>query len=409
MTDRDELTIALEGFLNGELKRMIFSNPRTREHDIKMTVRPLILRGALKFQVEEFTEKQAFQKNMDREEALPYLINKLETHYRNAEADSEAGSMNILIGKKGTVTVKRKRKMGYKQPASAPDTVPAGAPCALSQESLERILNHNRKKNYLLPEGVPVPFLTELGVMTPEGKVVRSRYDKFRQINRFLEFIEDILPGLDKSRENTIIDFGCGKSYLTFAMYYYLKELKGIPIQVVGLDLKEDVIALCNRLSTKFGFENLHFYHGDIAGYEGVDHVDMVVTLHACDTATDYALAKAVRWGAKVILSVPCCQHELNRQISNEMLKPVLGYGLLKERMSALITDGIRARLLEQAGYKTQILEFIDMEHTPKNIMIRAVKQGKPEKGGDRELQRMLKELQAEPALYRLLNDEDVE
>ena len=175
---------------------------------------------------------------------------------------------------------------------------------------------------------------------------------------------------------------------------------------MVGLDLKKDVIALCNRLSEKFGCENLHFYHGDIAGYEGATHVDMVVTLHACDTATDYAMAKAVRWGADVILSVPCCQHELNSQISNGLLQPVLGYGLLKERMSALITDGIRAQLLEQCGYKTQILEFIDMEHTPKNIMIRAVKQGKPKKDEGLELQKLREELHVEPTLYRLLREE---
>lgn len=401
MTDKkEELAEALDCFLNGELERMIFSNPRSREHYIKMTVRPLILKGALKFQVEEFTEKQAFQKNMDRDEAAAYLQKQLKELYRNAEAVSRLGTMNILVGKKGTVTVKKKMKMAPGQ-SGAPE-VPG---TVIPEELAERLSGHNRKKNYVLQEGVPVPFLAELGVMTPEGRVVKSRYDKFRQINRFLEFIEDILPRLDKNRTNTIIDFGCGKSYLTFAMYYYLKELKGYPIQVVGLDLKKDVIALCNRLSEKFGFDGLHFYHGDIAGYEGVSHVDMVVTLHACDTATDYAMAKAVRWGADVILSVPCCQHELNKQIGNELLSPVLEYGLIKERMSALLTDGIRAGLLEQAGYRTQILEFIDMEHTPKNIMIRAVKQGKPKKD-DGKLQRMMEELHVEPTLYRLLKEE---
>lgn len=239
-----------------------------------------------------------------------------------------------------------------------------------------------------------------------EGKVVKSRYDKFRQINRFLEFIEDVLPNLDPNRTNTIIDFGCGKSYLTFAMYYYLHVLKKYSIRVIGLDLKKDVIALCNRLSKKFGFENLTFLHGDIAGYEGVDQVDMVVTLHACDTATDYALAKAVKWGAKVILSVPCCQHEINKQIQNDLLSPVLQYGLLKERMSALLTDGIRGQLLEMAGYRTQILEFIDMEHTPKNIMIRAIRQGKKADGA--ALETMMKELHVKPTLYGLLVGEEV-
>ena len=221
-----------------------------------------------------------------------------------------------------------------------------------------------------------MPFLVDLGVMNKEGKVHTHSYDKFKQINRFLEFIEDILPSLQKDREVTILDFGCGKSYLTFAMYYYLKELKGYDVNIIGLDLKEDVIKKCSGLARKYGYEKLHFLQGDIADYEGVNKVDMVVTLHACDKATDYALAKAVEWDAEVILSVPCCQHELNYRIQNDLLEPVLKYGILKERMSALITDGIRAELLESEGYHTQILEFIDMEHTPKNLLIRAVKTG---------------------------------
>ena len=206
-------------------------------------------------------------------------------------------------------------------------------------------------KQYILKEGVPVPFLIDLGVMNEQGKIIHARYDKFRQINRFLEFIEDILPRLSRDREITILDFGCGKSYLTFAMYYYLRELKGYDVNIIGLDLKTDVIEKCNSLALRYGYEKLHFYHGDIADYEGVSCVDMVVTLHACDTATDYALAKAVEWGAEVILSVPCCQHEVNKQIKNEMLEPVLRYGILKERMSALITDAVRADLLESKGY----------------------------------------------------------
>ena len=242
--------------------------------------------------------------------------------------------------------------------------------------------------------------------MTKDGKIVNSRYDKFRQINRFLEFIEDILPKLDRSRESVILDFGCGKSYLTFAMYYYLKELKGYPVRIIGLDLKKDVIEKCNGLAVKYGYEKLAFYTGDIASFEGVDQVDMVVTLHACDTATDFALEKAVRWGAKVILSVPCCQHELNGQMENELLEPVLQYGIIRERMAALFTDALRARILECCGYRVQILEFIDMEHTPKNLLIRAVKQGGPRKDRE-ELQAVLDFLHAEPTLYRLLMEQD--
>ena len=243
-----------------------------------------------------------------------------------------------------------------------------------------------------------------LGVQTADGKIVKSRFDKFRQINRFLEFIEDILPQLAKDKEVTILDFGCGKSYLTFAMYYYLHELKGYDIRIIGLDLKKDVIRLCNELSEKYGYEKLKFLEGNIADYTGVDEVDMVVTLHACDTATDFALAKAVGWNAKVILSVPCCQHELNGQIQSDMLAPVLKYGLIKERMAALITDALRAEYLEGEGYDAQILEFIDMEHTPKNILIRAVKTGK-KKENKEEIKNCEKQLHVSPMLGRLLED----
>lgn len=395
---KEELQAALSRFLTADLERMIFSNPRSREHFLKLMVRPVLLRGTLHFQIEEFTEKQAFQKNLTREPALEYLMSQLETLYRNGEAVSAFGTLTILIGKKGTVTLKERKAASEKNPEkktaermTAPGTV---------------LLTHNRIKKYVLPEGTPVPFLVDLGVMTAEGRVVKAKYDKFRQINRFLEFIEDILPRLSRERTNTIIDFGCGKSYLTFAMYYYLKEVKGYSIRVIGLDLKKDVIALCGRLAEKFGFTDLTFLHGDIAHFEGVEQVDMVVTLHACDTATDYAMAKAVHWGAKVILSVPCCQHELNGQIENELLAPILGYGLLKERMAALMTDGIRAQLLEAAGYRTQVLEFIDMEHTPKNIMIRAVYQGKEKETA--ELWQLMSQLHADPTLYRLLKDDGI-
>ena len=224
-----------------------------------------------------------------------------------------------------------------------------------------------------------------------------------RQINRFLEFVEDIREELPKDREVTILDFGCGKSYLTFALYYYLKVLHGLDIRIIGLDLKEDVIEHCDALARDYGYDKLKFLTGDIASYTGEDRVDMVVTLHACDTATDFALEKAVRWGAKVILSVPCCQHELNRQIHQEVLEPVLKYGLIRERMAALVTDALRAGVLEEQGYEVQILEFIDMEHTPKNILIRAVKGSR--KGKSPELKACMEFLGVDPTLKRLLDD----
>jgi SAM-dependent methyltransferase len=201
-----------------------------------------------------------------------------------------------------------------------------------------------------------------------------------------------------------MIDFGCGKSYLTFAIYYYLHEIRGYDLRIIGLDLKEDVIEHCNLLAQHFGYDKLQFLTGDIADYEGVDQVDLVVTLHACDTATDYALAKAVSWNAKAILSVPCCQHELNRQMHSEILQPVLKYGLIKERMAALITDGLRASLLEEAGYKVQVLEFIDMEHTPKNILLRAVRESEAKTVRGKSLQECMEFLSVHPTLSRLLS-----
>ena len=244
------------------------------------------------------------------------------------------------------------------------------------------------------------------GVQTPDGRVTRARFDKFRQINRYLEFIEDVIDELPKDRTIRIIDFGCGKSYLTFAMYYYLHELQHRDIQVTGLDLKTDVIRHCNELAEKLGYDRLKFERGDISTYEGTDVADMVVTLHACDLATDYALDKAVKWGARVILAVPCCQHELNRQIKCDPLKPVLKYGIIKERVAALLTDALRANLLEQQGYETQILEFIDMEHTPKNLLIRAVKKNgmRPKKSADIGTVEEL--LHVAPTLEKLLNNE---
>ncbi|GAE09421.1 conserved hypothetical protein [Paenibacillus sp. JCM 10914] len=235
-------------------------------------------------------------------------------------------------------------------------------------------LSHNRKKTYILEEGEPIAFLVELGIMSEEGKVFARKYDKFKQINRFLEMVEDVLPHLPADRPLTIVDFGCGKSYLTFALYHYLAVKQRRQLQVVGLDLKADVIEHCSILAQKMHYDHLRFLVGDIADYNELDQVDMVVTLHACDTATDAALEKAVRWGASVILSVPCCQHELFSQVDSPVMEPLLSHGILKERFSALATDGIRAKLLDLMGYRTQLLEFIDMEHTPKNILIRAVK-----------------------------------
>lgn len=342
----------LSDILNIEFVQAVLSNPRKKEGILKVKVRPIEKKGNLLFQLESFTKTQAFHENLDPISARDRLLEYME-EFRQMQVSTVHMNYTVLVSKKGKVTIQKKASKGSVRPVE---------------------LSHNRSKKYILEEGIPVPFLQDLGVMTKDGKIVHSRFDKFRQINRFLEFIEDILPKLEKDREITILDFGCGKSYLTFAMYYYLHVLKEYDIRIIGLDLKSDVIHHCNELSRKYGYDKLEFLVGDIADYEGVREVDMVVTLHACDTATDYALYKAVKWHASVILSVPCCQHELNRKMQCETLSGAFQYGLIKERTAALMTDAMRGQLLEMKGYKTQLLEFIDMEHTPKNILIRGVK-----------------------------------
>lgn len=371
----------LSDILNIEFVQAVLSNPRKKEGILKVKVRPIEKKGNLFFQLESFTKTQAFHENLDPISARDRLLEYME-EFRQMQASTVHMNYTVLVSKKGKVTIQKKASKGSVRPVE---------------------LSHNRSKKYILEEGIPVPFLQDLGVMTKDGKIVHSRFDKFRQINRFLEFIEDILPKLEKDREITILDFGCGKSYLTFAMYYYLHELKKYDIRVIGLDLKKDVIERCSRLAEKYGYEKLSFLVGDIADYDGVEDVDMVVTLHACDTATDYALAKAVGWNAKVILSVPCCQHELNGQIKSGTLAPVMDYGLLKERFAALVTDGLRAKYLESAGYDTQVLEFIDMEHTPKNILLRAVKTGKINPEARKEIEECEAFLNAKPTICKLL------
>lgn len=379
--------------LNETLIRVILSNPSSKDGVIKICARPMLKNKSLLFQIEEYTKTQVFHKNLTAGDAGSYLTSKLSSDtssqtasFKNALVETQSFTANVLVSKKGTITIKKKMNTSAKQPKIS--------------------LSHNRKKKYILEEGIPVPFLIDLGVMTQNGNIVNAHYDKFRQINRFLEYIEDILPSLPTGRELRILDFGCGKSYLTFAIYYYLKVLKGYPVRITGLDLKEDVIRHCNELAVKYGYDKLEFLCGDIAYYDGCSQVDMVVTLHACDTATDYALAKAVGWGAKVILSVPCCQHELNKQMKNDLLSPVLHYGILKERMAALMTDGLRAQILEANGYRTQILEFIDMAHTPKNLLIRAVYNGHCA-DNKAQINDLLAAFDVNPTLYRLLCKKD--
>ncbi len=364
----EELREKLMPFLSDRLCQITVSGPREKDGIFKIKIRPLLLKGEIVFQKTAYKGTQVFHENLSGEELLEELLHEMQGNFRQLAAESLDGSLTVLVSKKGKVTAKYKENQK-------------------NAVKMRPELYHNRVKQYILKEGIPVPFLVDLGIQTREGAIVRAKYDKFKQINRYLEFVEDVLPVLKGEGAIHIIDFGCGKSYLTFALYYYLHELQKLDVMITGLDLKTDVIHNCNRLAQSYGYDRLQFVQGDIKNFTGSDQVDMVVTLHACDTATDYAIEKAVGWGAKVIFTVPCCQHEVNGQIQNKLLHPVLKYGLLKERLSAILTDAIRANLLEEAGYDTQVLEFIEMEHTPKNILIRAVRrQEKREDSGISEL-----------------------
>ena len=381
-----ELEKLLNELINEKLYQIVLSNPRTSD-DVsakKIKIRPVMLKNELEYQKTSYVGTKVLHTNHSKEQVITQVLDSIQNDFKQMLLENVEGTVTVLVSKKGKMTIKRSQ----------------------ARKEAAPVLLHNREKKYLLEPGTVVPFLVDLGVQTKEGKIVNSKYDKFRQINRFLEFIDDIIPSLPKGRQLRILDFGCGKSYLTFAAYYYLHVLKGYDLLVTGLDLKDDVIKNCNELAVKYGYKGLNFEKGNIKDYTGADQADMVITLHACDVATDFALEKAVKWGAKVILSVPCCQHEIQKQISCDALEPVLKYGIIKERVSALFTDAIRAGKLEACGYDTQILEFIDMEHTPKNIMIRAVKKSiseeeKEEK--ERQLKQLTDFLNVEQMLQKLL------
>lgn len=310
-----------------------------------------IIGGRRCYQIGRYTEKQVFHENIDEDSLENVLAGQEPDRYRQLNAFATGLEWDAKISKKGKVSVNRRQTDG----------------------KMITVSGNNRKKKYILEEGMDIPVFTHLGIFTKDGKVVRSMYDKFRQINRFAEIVDDVMKNYNKPSIN-IVDFGCGKSYLTFIVYYYLHEVKGLDVHITGLDLKEQVINDCNDLAEKFGYTGLRFELGDINGYKTDVDVDMVMTLHACDVATDYALYNAICWNAQYILSVPCCQHELNRQMHTDGFAALTRYGIIKERFAALATDSIRGLMLEACGYKTDIMEFIDIAHSPKNLLIRAVK-----------------------------------
>ena len=363
--------------------KIVLSNVADKEQRIQKVQ---IEKKEKHFQIAQYSDKQVFHKNVDEAELISFCIEELGVNFLQLNAWMLGGEASVKLTKKGKLLFSLKK--------------------ADNSALADEVRDNNRKKNYILEEGKVIEPLIDLGIFTKEGKIVSSMYDKFKQINRFIEIIDDELKKKIITHLN-IIDFGCGKSYLTFIVYYYLTEIKKIKVNMIGLDLKEDVIRKCNNAAKKYGYENLSFELGDINGYSAPFKVDMVITLHACDMATDFALYNAINWGANYIFSVPCCQHELNAEIKSETFSLMTRYGIIKERFSALVTDAIRGNLLEYMGYNVNLLEFVDLSHTPKNILIRAVKN--PNKAENvklramDEVKRMMEEFGLSQALYRMI------
>ena len=385
----EELRSKVKEILEQEIIKVVLSNKTTRTYEFsKVTFNLKENVDGEFYQVEKHTDKQVFHENIKKCQLEEKVLENLEGNYKQFSAWAKEYTYEMKVSKKGKILLNKKKV----------------------DNTILIKTEHNKTKNYILKEGMIIQPLIDLGIFTKEGKVVNSMYDKYKQINRFIEVIDDEVKKKDY-KELTIIDFGCGKSYLTFVLYYYFAEIKKIDAKIIGLDLKKDVIDKCNDIAKRYKYDNLHFELGDINGFKYNNNVDMVITLHACNTATDYALYNAIQWNTNMIFSVPCCQHEFNEQIKTENLTGITKYGIIKERMAALMTDSVRGSLLEALGYKVQLLEFIDISHSPKNILIRASK-GKVSKEKKvksvEEVKAIMNEFNIEPTLYKLLNDDNL-
>ena len=385
----EELKKAIKEIVEQDILKVVISNKKDKNEKYNKIV--ILLKDSSKkkyYQIEKYTDKQVFHENIELHMLEEKILEFMEVKYKQLSAWATNINFDLKISKKSKVFLGKKK----------------------NNNSNIVIKGHNKEKNYILKEGTIIQPLIDLGVFTKDGKVVNSQYDKYKQINRFIEIIDDEVKK-NKFEELTVLDFGCGKSYLTFVLYYYFTEIKKINVKMIGLDLKADVIKKCNDIAKKYNYKNLSFELGDINGFKYNNKVDMVITLHACDTATDYALYNDIKWNTKMIFSVPCCQHEFNSQMKPENLPILSKYGIVKERVSALMTDAVRANLLESVGYKTQLLEFIDIAHSPKNILIRASKSNisseKKEKAL-KEVNDLIREFNFKPTLYNLLKEEEL-
>ncbi len=369
--------------------KIVLSNKKNKDYDFNKIVFSLKENKNGEFyQIEKYTDKQVFHENIDFKSLEEKVNEYIKDNYKQLGAWTDEYTFDVKISKKGKILLNKRKS---------------------DNKALVKKL-HNKEKNYILKEGIIIEPLIDLGVFTKEGKIVKAKYDKYKQINRFIELIDDEVKNKDL-KELTILDFGCGKSYLTFVVYYYFAKIKNIDVKIIGLDLKADVIKKCNDIAKRYKYENLHFELGDINGFKYNNKVDMVITLHACDTATDFALYNAIKWNTNMIFSVPCCQHEFNKQIESDELSILTKYGIVQERVAALMTDAVRANLLEAIGYKTQLLEFIDIAHSPKNILIRAskgkVSKEKREKALN-EVKSLMNKFNLVPTLFKLLQEDNL-
>lgn len=363
-----------EVFSDASLAKVIFSGKRKKSLEYtKVMLRHLTIGGKRKYQAEYTYPKKVTHANLEADAAIALALRLVCEDFKQVNVFTATGETQVLAAKPETPRITRRPSAGSAIGAATGAVAGSGSGAAAAPAASISAAPHNRAKNYVLPAGIPCDFLIRLGIMGEDGTVFPRSYSKFRQINRYLEIVEDVFPYLPRDKTLKIIDFGCGKAYLTFALYHYLKVMKHRNVEIIGLDLKEDVIDFCNDVAADLGYDELKFLKGDIADYTD-DHADMVVTLHACDTATDYALINAVAWNTKVILSVPCCQHELFKQLRNDLHKPILKHGILKDRFTEYLTDGLRGLKLEAAGYDVAMIEFTSLEHTARNIMIKAVK-----------------------------------
>ena len=376
----EELKKTLDEVFEKEVIKIVISNKVKKDEKYNKVNISLKENNKNKFyQIEKFTDKQVFHENIKIDEINEKVYEIIDGKYKQMTAWSSSETFDLKISKKGKIFLGKKKNDNSK-------IITKG---------------HNKEKNYILKEGMIIEPLIDLGVFTKEGKVVNSKYDKYKQINRFIEIIDDEIKKNDY-KELTI---------LTFVLYYYFVKIKNINVKMIGLDLKEDVIKKCNEIAKRYNYDNLHFELGDINGFKYNNKVDMVITLHACDTATDYALYNAIKWNSKMIFSVPCCQHEFNAQMKAEELSILTKYGIVQERVAALMTDSVRANLLECAGYKTQLLEFIDIAHSPKNILIRASKANISKEKKEKslvEVQNLMNTFSFEPTLYNLLSNDNL-